>query len=73
MTAKYYDVPGSEDTVRLLSNPLNSENFPSDEQEHSEENKTNNGNYCETCNSASNGDITNFSSPFIDNDISVCF
>lgn len=71
MTAKYYDVPASEDTVRLLSNPLNSETLQSDEQEHSDEHKTNNGNYCQTCSSASNGDIANFASPFIDNDISL--
>lgn len=73
MTAKYYDVPPNEDTVRLLSNPLNSENFQSDENEQSDDCKTSNGNsnYCHSCSSATNGDVSNYSSAFIDNEISV--
>lgn len=70
MTARYYDAVGSEDSVRLLSNPLNDDLLQSDECEHTDDIRTNNvnSNYCLTCHSASSLDTVNPTVGYVDND-----
>ena len=71
MSTRFYDIPNGDDTVRLLSNPLNNENLQVDEFEFSEEARLNNSASCSGCCSSLPQETSNISINCLENDLSV--
>lgn len=63
MSSNFYDTTGNDDTVRLLSNPLNNENFHSDETEDAQ----NQNSYCVKC-SVSLSEVNTLSHDYLSNE-----